>query len=425
MANQPLIESWHRGQDHYPQARYFTPGEHTTQHRTAPEGRPVPLDLLVVVHNDAPTVDGYQRVDLIVNSGRFDTPAAHANEHLVNRFDAEAGVTDHTMLYRDAELDRILGGRRPVRVADRPRGGPPGARVYSLRASVHPSAVGDLVIDPAQPIRSGPPASQYTLHDVQEGMTLTAQREQQATAAAVTRTGLGRQMLTESLQGGTTGARLGARVGSVVPGVGTAAGAGIGAVAGAHLGPARTAREAGRPGPAFLAGGVVNAALAQGVRRRQQAVPAPGSVPPAGPAGPAPVPARPTPVPPVPHAPRPRRSAGLRAEAGRVAGGAVREAVAEVTRSGGPAPSGRDVAVTAARALATGALRSLGTEPGPRTGPDAPAASPAPGSLIAGLGRAVDRGTRTAGTGPAAPATPAPAARPPAPAPPPPEQSLG
>lgn len=127
MVNQQMIDSWQRGQDAYTQARYFTPGEKQTAYITTERGRPRRMDLLVVVHNDVPATNaGLQRVDLIVNSGRFNRPADHGNGHLVNTYDEQVGITDHTALYTDTEMAGIHqgSGTGPVLIQDRDGGGP-------------------------------------------------------------------------------------------------------------------------------------------------------------------------------------------------------------------------------------------------------------------------------------------------------------
>lgn len=182
MANQQMIDSWERGQANYTQARYFTPVRQRTQYRiieTSEHAQASEMDLLVVVHNDVPATDvGLQRVDLIVNSGRYDRAAMHANGHLVNSYDEQAGITDHTALYSDQDMARIRqGGGRPIRVPDRDGAGPPGAEIYSVWAKLKTNARGQLVIDTAQPIHPGSGVDRYSLHDVQEGMVKAALRE--------------------------------------------------------------------------------------------------------------------------------------------------------------------------------------------------------------------------------------------------------
>lgn len=179
MPNQQMIDSWNRSQAQYPQARHFTPGQQRTQYRTTERGRPAPMNLLVVVHNDVPPADaGMQRVDLIVNSGSYDRASEHPNGHLVNRYDERAGVTDHTALYTDVEMARIRqAAGRPVEMPDRDGGGPPGAFIYSVQASVRQNERGELVIDTAAPMEPSLSASRYSLHDAQEGMNRAAQRD--------------------------------------------------------------------------------------------------------------------------------------------------------------------------------------------------------------------------------------------------------
>lgn len=178
MPNQQMIDSWNRGQSQYAQARHYTPGLQRTQYRTTERGRPAPMNLLVVVHNDVPPADqAMQRVDLIVDSGSYDRAAEHANGHLVNMYDEQAGITDHTALYSDADMARIhRASGRPVEMSDRD-GGPPGAQIYSVQASVRQNGRGELVIDTAAPMQPGSGASRYSLHDVQEGMARAAQRD--------------------------------------------------------------------------------------------------------------------------------------------------------------------------------------------------------------------------------------------------------
>lgn len=182
MANQQMIDSWERGQANYTQARYFTPVRQRTQYRiieTSEHAQASEMDLLVVVHNDVPATDvGLQRVDLIVNSGRYDRAAMHANGHLVNSYDEQAGITDHTALYSDQDMARIRqGAGPPIRVPDRHGAGPPGAEIYSVWAKLKTNARGQLVTDTAQPIHPGSGADRYSLHDVQEGMVKAALRE--------------------------------------------------------------------------------------------------------------------------------------------------------------------------------------------------------------------------------------------------------
>lgn len=185
MANQQMIDSWQRGQAHYTQARHFTPGRQRTQYRTTEHGehgqhgQAREMDLLVVAHNDVPAADiGLQRVDLIVNSGRYDRAAVHANGHLVNSYDKQAGITDHTALYSDQDMVRIRqDSGPPIRLLDRDGAGPPGAEIYSVWAKLKTNARGELVIDTAQPIHPGSGANRYSLHDVQEGMARAALRE--------------------------------------------------------------------------------------------------------------------------------------------------------------------------------------------------------------------------------------------------------
>lgn len=179
MPNKQMIDSWNRSQAQYAQARYYTPGHQRTQYRTTERGRPAPMNLFVVVHNDAPITDpGLQRVDVMVNSGSHDRAAQHANAHLVNAYDADAGITDHTALYADTDMTRIhraAGGS--VELADRDGGGPPGAMVYSVQAQLRTNDRGELVIDTAAPMQAGSGASHYSLHDVQLGMERAAQRD--------------------------------------------------------------------------------------------------------------------------------------------------------------------------------------------------------------------------------------------------------
>lgn len=178
MPNRQLIDDWNRTQARYPQARYFTPGRQETQYQRLEKGAPQQMNLLVVVHNDAPSAgQGMRRVDVIVDSGRYDQKAARANGHLVNTYDEEAGVTDHTALYTDQQMGLISAhsGPNSVRLQDRPEGGPPGATIYSVRAQLRENEHGQLVIDTDAPMRPGPGASRYSLHDVQGGMNLAAE----------------------------------------------------------------------------------------------------------------------------------------------------------------------------------------------------------------------------------------------------------
>lgn len=179
MVNQSMIDSWQRGQGIYTQARHFTPGQQRTQYRTTERGQPKAMDLLVVIHNDAPPSDiGQQRVDLIVNSGDHRSAAEHGNGHLVNNYDEQAGITDHTALYSQEELSRIQNadGRAPAVIQDRD-GGVPGAQLYGVRAMVRTNERGELVIDTAQPMSRSEFSGRYALHDVQEGMLKAQVRE--------------------------------------------------------------------------------------------------------------------------------------------------------------------------------------------------------------------------------------------------------
>ena len=178
MSDQQQIGDWNRTQAHYSQARHFTPGRQSTQYdRLDEKGAPRQMDLLVVLHNDATSAEaGKQRVDLIVDSGSYDRKAEHANGHLVNSYDEEAGLTDHTTLYSDKEMGLISAAAgRPALLQDRPEGGPPGAQIYSIRAQVRENENGQLVIDTDAPMGPGPGASRYSLHDVQEGMNRVAE----------------------------------------------------------------------------------------------------------------------------------------------------------------------------------------------------------------------------------------------------------
>lgn len=178
MSNQRQIDEWNRAQAHYSQARHFTPGRQNTQYdRLDEKGAPRQMDLLVVLHNDATSAEaGKQRVDLIVDSGSYDRKAEHANGHLVNSYDEEAGLTDHTTLYSDKEMGLISASAgMPALLRDRPEGGPPGAQIYSIRAQVREDENGQLVIDTDAPMGPGPGASRYSLHDVQEGMNRVAE----------------------------------------------------------------------------------------------------------------------------------------------------------------------------------------------------------------------------------------------------------
>lgn len=178
MSDQQQIDEWNRAQAHYSQARHFTPGRQSTQYdRFDEKGAPRQMDLLVVLHNDATSAEaGKQRVDLIVDSGSYDRKAEHANGHLVNSYDEEAGLTDHTTLYSDKEMGLISASAgMPALLRDRPEGGPPGAQIYSIRAQVRENENGQLVIDTDAPM--GPGASRYSLHDVQEGMNRVAENE--------------------------------------------------------------------------------------------------------------------------------------------------------------------------------------------------------------------------------------------------------
>lgn len=180
MPNQQMIENWQRGQQNYPQARYFTPGRQQQQYRTLERGRPREMNLLVVIHNDVPPADlELQRVDVIVHSGDTRYPAEHANGHLVNVYDEQAGVTDHTALYSEADLAQIAqSSGQPAMVGDwEAEGGPPGAQVYSVRAKMRTNAQGQSVIDTHQPIQRGRIVDRYTLHDVQMGTQSAAQRQ--------------------------------------------------------------------------------------------------------------------------------------------------------------------------------------------------------------------------------------------------------
>lgn len=183
MVNQQMIDDWRRGQEDYPQARYFTPGPQQTEHGVSGQGRAKAMDLLVVVHNDVPPAAvGLYRVDLIVNQGGVDHAATHGNAHLVNRYDEQAGITDHTEVYTEHNMNRIRrGGSRPVNVQD-PEGGEgsPGAEIRSVRAKLHTNQRGELMIDSGQSISPGSGASVDTLHDVQESMNQAAQRDRTA-----------------------------------------------------------------------------------------------------------------------------------------------------------------------------------------------------------------------------------------------------
>lgn len=182
MVNQQMIEGYHRAQQHYPQARRFTPGHLETEHGTCEQGRARQLDLLVAIHHDAaPAPHGIQHVDLIVNSGTSGGAAEHANGHLVNRYNEHSGITDHTTPYTGRQIEQIAEvAGPPAVVADRDGGGPPGAEVYSVRAPVILGGRGDLVLNMRQ-LQPGSGVSVHSLHDVQEGMNKV-----QAPSASVT-----------------------------------------------------------------------------------------------------------------------------------------------------------------------------------------------------------------------------------------------
>lgn len=181
MVNQQMLEEYRARQRRYTQARYFTPGVHTTRHLTTEHGTPKPLDLLVVLHDDAPPAQvGQHRVDLIVKSGDLRTAARRSNGHLVNVVDPEGQFTDHTAAYTDAELGRIESAAGRAVTVPEHDGGPPGAVVYSVRGTVRPDAEGNLILDtgPHALLQPGSGADRYSLHDVQDGMDLARAREQ-------------------------------------------------------------------------------------------------------------------------------------------------------------------------------------------------------------------------------------------------------
>lgn len=197
-------DDWERSQGVYPQARGFTPGKQETQIRTTERGVPRTLDLVGVIHNDAaPGPNGQSRVDLMIDSGRFDRPGQYANPHLVNAYDPSTGVSEHSTLYGSDVVGAMHNATKGgfYDMPDR-QGGAPGGRIFCFRAQVVPGPEGDLVLDPStiQPGREAP--SRYLLHDIQEGANLRAQElgvpapGREASASAPARAGRAEDQIT-------------------------------------------------------------------------------------------------------------------------------------------------------------------------------------------------------------------------------------
>lgn len=184
MADQHLIHDYRQGQEHYSQARYFTPGHQMSDVTLARQGLSRTMDLLVVVHNDVPgAVDGIHvdvQADATPGGTRRTGPgqgSPYQNVHAVNTYDAQTGITDHTAMYSRADLDRIQNVSPGHTTADREPSSRfravPGATVYSVTAQMK-NVNGQLVIDMDQPLQAGPGASRYSLHDQQDSMDWAA-----------------------------------------------------------------------------------------------------------------------------------------------------------------------------------------------------------------------------------------------------------
>lgn len=188
MVNETLIDSWQEGQRNRPQPRWYTPGNQTTQVSSLQEGRPVPLDLLVIEHGDAvPRMPGMRRLDVMLDSGSGSQAAQYTNGHLVNRYDEDAGVTDHTLDYLAEEgallmADSSFAPASEAFVPASPTG--PAARVRSVRAMVAFDPWGRMKVDTRSPVMPGREINEHTLREVQQGMQLAGRVDGFAQARA-------------------------------------------------------------------------------------------------------------------------------------------------------------------------------------------------------------------------------------------------